>query len=179
MEAAEELILQNGYSGLTFQNVAAAAKVDRSTLYRRWNNRAELAVEVVSRLTAGRIPTPDTGSFQGDLSALLQSVAALATSRLGFVLLTAGLEVGSGSEEAEIKRAFWKRRPDDFEPIFARAAARGEWNTTDDAEAALAMLAGAVYFRVLVMGQPADQVWLNRVVHQFLAPLERFPSALP
>ncbi len=51
--------------------------------------------------------------------------------------------------------------------MFQRGVRRGEVLRDADHEAIFAAVAGAMYFRVLVMGQPVDERWINRVVDAF------------
>ena len=65
-DAAIELLAEIGYDRLTMDAVAARARASKATIYRRWQNKAELVVDAVGCLK-GVTPLPDSGSLAGDL----------------------------------------------------------------------------------------------------------------
>ena len=109
VEAAKQLIAEGGYPAVTFQAVSDRSGVDRSTIYRKWRTRGELAVEAVLTITSEINPVPDTGTLAGDVLALLEANASLVKSPVGIILLTAGLLEGDKGEMA-VKRQFWQAR---------------------------------------------------------------------
>lgn len=75
LDAALEVLAEAGYVGMTMDMVAERAKAGKATVYRRWPSKAELVLEVVSRLKATAVDLehlPDTGTLRGDLLALFK-----------------------------------------------------------------------------------------------------------
>src|SRR5918911_3967499 len=68
------LLAEVGYGSLTMDAVAARAGVGKATIYRRWRTKQDLVVDTISDLTRTEASTPDTGSLEGDLRALLHSL---------------------------------------------------------------------------------------------------------
>jgi AcrR family transcriptional regulator len=68
--AAVAALLADGYAGLSIERVAAAAGVAKTTIYRRFAGKAELVADAL-RATTPPAPTPDTGSFVGDVLAAI------------------------------------------------------------------------------------------------------------
>jgi AcrR family transcriptional regulator len=112
--AAVKLIKEVGYTNLTFQQIAKAAKTSRSVLYRRWANMFDLLMEIVddrsSTALGGQLidRIENTGTLRGDLLNLLtlyQSIYA----EIGPEILSAVLfEIGQGNNkvhEAEVDAA--------------------------------------------------------------------------
>jgi len=58
----------------------------------------------------------------------------------------------------------WAERVKDVMPLFDRAIERGELPIGFDSEAAFAMVAGALYFRLMVMRGELDTAWVDRVL---------------
>lgn len=168
--ATVALLIDGGYAAVTFQTVAEQAAVSRATMYRRWLSRAGLVADAVRAAVTDAIEIPDTGSLHGDLSQILRHTASFITSPIGAAALAAGLEIGFG-DDAEERRDLWDRRSEDFAPVFDTARARGEIDSDFDDEAVLAMTAGAVYHRILVMGRPVDDDWITRVVDRAVGPV--------
>jgi AcrR family transcriptional regulator len=164
-----DILSVGGYAALTFQEVAERAEVSRSTLYRRWATRADMVLDAISESIFGGIKVADTGSLAGDMRATLTKMGQMLNSPIGQGALAAAAEIERGPEFAAHRRALWDRRFADFGPLFARARERQELSPAFDTEAALAMIAGALYYRVLVMGRDIDKAWIDRVLAQFIA----------
>lgn len=164
-----KILGSDGYAALSFQNVAEMAEVSRSTLYRRWATRADMVLDAISESIFGGIKVADAGSLAGDMKATLSKMGAMLNSPIGRGALAAVAEIERGPAFAARRRALWERRFADFAPLFARARQRGELSPAFDSEAALAMVAGALYYRVLVMGRDIDKAWIDRVLAQFIA----------
>ena len=64
LAAAMEILKEEGYSGLTLQNIARKAGVGRQTLYRWWDSKADIALEAFAERTSHDVPIPDTGSVK-------------------------------------------------------------------------------------------------------------------
>src|SRR3954471_12231279 len=72
----EELAAQ-GYGRLSIEGVARRAGGGKTTIYRRWNSKLQMVIDVVSAVAIQAMETPDTGSLSGDLRAML-GVASVA-----------------------------------------------------------------------------------------------------
>lgn len=75
--ATIELIKKVGYTNLTFQQIAHAAKTSRTVIYRRWKTTFDLIHEIMVYKTTNALggelidKIEDTGSLRGDLLLLL------------------------------------------------------------------------------------------------------------
>jgi AcrR family transcriptional regulator len=69
LDAAIVELARSGYAGFRMDEVAARARVNRTTIYRRWPNRMALVTDVVGRLRTSRRhnPLPDKGALEQDL----------------------------------------------------------------------------------------------------------------
>ena len=67
LDAAVEVLLDNGVEGLTLEEVACRSGVARSTLYRHFGSKEALLVKAAACCVIEH-PTPDTGSLDKDLS---------------------------------------------------------------------------------------------------------------
>src|SRR4029450_2581828 len=56
-----------GYGRLSIEAVARRAGGGKTAIYRRWSNKLEMVLEIVSDVAGRSVPLPDTGSFEGDL----------------------------------------------------------------------------------------------------------------
>jgi|ThiBiot_300_biof_2_1041535.scaffolds.fasta_scaffold32329_2 AcrR family transcriptional regulator len=163
-------LVRGGLADCTFQTIAAEAGVDRSTLYRRWPDRSALVLDAIAARVDADIALSDTGSLAGDLSYALNQLARFLRSPVGRAALGAAMEAPPGGAAEKFQRSLWDRRWSAIEVIFQRAVARGEISSAADSEAILGAAAGAMYFRLLVTGRPADSDWIKRVVAVLVRP---------
>src|ERR1700728_616719 len=72
LEAAAELLLDRGLTGVSMDAVAERAGVSKATIYRWWPTKETLALDALyTRWAAATPATRDTGSLRGDLLAVL------------------------------------------------------------------------------------------------------------
>jgi AcrR family transcriptional regulator len=69
LDAALVELARSGYAGFRMEEVASLAAVNKTTIYRRWPNRAALVTALVARMQRPlrRSPLPDTGRLERDL----------------------------------------------------------------------------------------------------------------
>src|ERR1019366_3702547 len=75
LDAALEVLAEEGYEGMTIDMVAARAKAGKATLYRRLPSKTELVIDAVACMKKGDIDfsaLPDTGTLRGDLIAMIK-----------------------------------------------------------------------------------------------------------
>jgi AcrR family transcriptional regulator len=62
-------LAESGYRAFRMDRVSAAARVNKTTIYRRWPGKALLVADAVEwmRRFVHDVPLPDTGSLEGDL----------------------------------------------------------------------------------------------------------------
>lgn len=167
-DATCELLVEGGFSAVTFQEVAARAGVGRATLYRRWDDPAALVADAVRASAADHIRVADTGSLYSDLRGVLELIAQFIASPLGSASLIARLAQPSDAAPDDATSYQWATRWRDILPIFERATGRGELEHSHDFEIFFTQLAGAVYFRTLIERLPVDESWLNRLLQNAL-----------
>src|SRR4051812_9818152 len=71
-----------GYGRLSIEAVARRAGVGKTAIYRRWNNKLEMVLEIVGTVAGRKMPMPDTGGLRGDVDILLRILAAALQHRL-------------------------------------------------------------------------------------------------
>lgn len=73
IDATVDELIERGFVGLTMEAVAARAGVAKTTLYRRWPNTTELAVEAMRSFDSGAELPPD-GSVRDQLVCLVDTM---------------------------------------------------------------------------------------------------------
>lgn len=143
LAAAAELILRRGYDNMTVDEVAAAAKAGKATVYRRWSGKEDLAYAALSRLYRNEFPVPDTGSIEGDLRAGFTQTIAFAQSPQGEAYLRMSIaESLRDPRIAALYAAAQKAQEDASRAIFECAIARGEIRADFPVDLAMGWFAG-------------------------------------
>src|SRR5687767_9437387 len=103
-EAILDLMAEGGIEHCTFQNVAARAGVERSTLYRRSPDRWPTIMQAIIDLAARETSGFNTSSFRSDLRETLFNLLRVLNSPLGPPLLSvaAALQGGAAPGQAEV-----------------------------------------------------------------------------
>lgn len=160
--AVFDLLVKEGPQACTFTRVAETAGVERSTLYRRYASRwAMISDAYAARATLEQAIDP-TGDFRADMTTHLRRVAASMESTLGLAMLAAAA-VARMDRTPESGR-FWQNRLKQLRPIIAAAAANRQIDPDTDPEELFAASDGPLFFRVLIVGQPIDETFIQRVV---------------
>ncbi len=61
-----------GFARMSIEGIARRAGVGKTAVYRRWNSKLAIVLDMVSLLAVQGLPAPSTGSLHGDLRALLE-----------------------------------------------------------------------------------------------------------
>ena len=172
LAAAAELLLARGVTGVSMDAVAEQAGVSKATIYRWWPTKETLALDALYEQWAPQDRDPqDTGTLRGDLLALLlpwtERVAAQPYGRIVGALVT---EARTDPTFAAIFRErFTEPRRAQARTIFQRALARGQIPLGTDVEAAIDLLYGALYHRLLHAHAPLTQEFAQTVVQIVVA----------
>ena len=172
LDVVVELLEEGGVQAITIAEVAARSGVNASSIYRRWHGVDALILDAAQDLSLGAIDVADTGSLEGDLCATTVSVAAFLGTDLGVAMARALIHVPPEVlERLSDWPQFWSTRLRRFEPVFARAAARGE--VADDVDQSVIasigeMIAAQTYFLTLFRREEVDDAAARCIVRRAL-----------
>lgn len=169
MQATIELLGELGYSAVTIEGVAARAGVGKATVYRWWPSKGALVIEVLSR-ALGSVPPVETGDLRRDLlAAVKDAIHTFACSPRGAVIPALAADLVTDPELAERFRSqvIWPQRAM-VVGILRRAAYRGDLPTDVDADLLLDIYAGAVFYRVLLSGEPVTDDLAKQLISLLL-----------
>ncbi len=74
-----ELLFERGFAGASVDEISRRSGVAKTTIYRHWPTRADLLRDACSTIGTPQ-DTPDTGSFEADVTALMTNLAHLLRS---------------------------------------------------------------------------------------------------
>lgn len=164
MQAALDAMADHGLDGVTFTDVGRRAGVHGTSVQRRWGSRENLLFEAIRSFADQTIKIPDTGSLRGDLVAFSRSLSDyFATPTGGQILQMLVAFADNDPAFCENRAEFVRERHQATRAIIQRAAERGELREGVTEEAALALLLGPIYVRMLIVRRPVDDDFIERV----------------
>jgi AcrR family transcriptional regulator len=165
LSATIELVREVGYDAVAMEAVAARAGVGKATVYRRWRSKELLVAEAIGRIVRA-IPTPDTGSVEGDVLALMRATTAMYRDPATAALLSGLVAAMARSEVVAeaVRSGFVARWREVMRAVLRRAVARGELRADLNAEVAMDLLSGPLFYRYLMRGVPIDERFVRAVV---------------
>src|SRR5258708_1783448 len=106
--------------------VAAAAGTSKPVLYRRWSDRSALLGDTLLGLATSSIPHADTGSYRGDMLAVLNGMRELFTGPLAAVgpALVAAMQ-HDPALAGSFRESVIGWRKDEMASMISRGIARG------------------------------------------------------
>jgi AcrR family transcriptional regulator len=103
-EATMAELASQGYDALTIEGVAERAQTGKASIYRRWPNKLELALDAIETHMPSIGVAPDTGSVRGDLLVVLRRFAKHMNSRAGGAMRACMTNVKTHAELAAAVR---------------------------------------------------------------------------
>jgi AcrR family transcriptional regulator len=166
--AVRRLLVADGYAALRLDDVAAAAGVHKSTLYRQWTTKAQLVQDVLVTGELEHYPRVDEGSLAADIEALVRGLTRLFRdpTTVAFVQTRATAddpELRAGLHELARQDTAFMRLP------FERAIERGELPADTDVGMLVELLLSPLLARVALTGLPVDDEFGDRLATTFLA----------
>lgn len=169
LNAADDLLAEKGFAGVTMEGIAARAGVAKQTIYRWWKTKTAVLLDALLQDAAEDMPGPD-GDLVRDLRAYLTWLGAFLTdSDPGAVfraLLAHAQHDPAFAAEFRTRYLDEQRRRDRL-PL-ERAADRGDLPAGFDVAAETDRLVGPLYHRALVTGDPIDTAFVDGIVDAFV-----------
>lgn len=170
LQAADDLLAERGFAGVTMEGIAARAGVAKQTIYRWWPSKVDVLLEAFTEDMAQHLTPEDHGDLGTDLRNHLARLAEFLTeSDPGAVFRAL---TGQAQHDPQLATRLrddhlTAQRDRDHLPL-RRAIERGELPTDLDVDTALDQLVGPIYYRVLVAGSPVPRTFTDDLVAAFL-----------
>ncbi|MGN6106717.1 MAG: TetR/AcrR family transcriptional regulator [Kofleriaceae bacterium] len=164
---------ERGLEGLSVEQVAIAANVNKTSIYRRWPTRAEL---VVAALADGAIPREvvETGDLRADLIRLLHAKARQVATPRGRRIALALLSIDEPAEAVATLRELRYRIP---VAVLDQAVARGALPRGIDTAFYAELLYAPILQRALMLDESLGERYVERLVDHVLAMAAAAPVA--
>ncbi|GAA3827356.1 TetR/AcrR family transcriptional regulator [Streptomyces coacervatus] len=145
-----------GYARMSIEGIARRAGVGKTAVYRRWRSKLHLVLDVVSAIAVMGLPTPDTGSLEGDLCLLYEVTSrALRHPVASQIIPDLQAEAARNPEIAEaMQKTLREGQEGVASKIIVAAAQRGEISGHLDEDLALDLISGPLYWRSVVIRSP-------------------------
>ncbi|MEU3502871.1 TetR/AcrR family transcriptional regulator [Streptomyces hundungensis] len=171
LHAADDLLAEHGFGGLTIEAIARRAGVAKQTIYRWWPSKVEILLDALVEDSDKRFPVPTAEPTAASIHDYLYAFANfLATDPAGKILLALIAEAQHHADTAERlhKRYLDPRRAQERE-LLARAVSAGEVSPALDPDTAMDALVGPIVYRALT-GAPLPRELVDTLVRDLLKP---------
>jgi AcrR family transcriptional regulator len=175
LHAVDDLLVEVGYAALTMKGIAERAGVGRQTVYRWWATKAEVLFEATITDASHELVSAPQPNAVDDISAYLDTdVTFLTTSPAG-----AGYRALIGEAQHDPAVARMMASVDLFataaRPVLERIIDRGDVAASLPPAAAVEILTGPAYFRVLG-GEHKEHLPTSVLASALLAALKQLAS---
>ena len=169
LDAARELLIEEGVAGLRLEHVATRAGVGKATIYRRWASKEALAQALLAELAAPHIAVADSDDTREELlAAVLNPMRAVTETDFGPVIRALLSQIAINPRLGDPFRAtVVQARRAEVARLITRGVERGDLRRGADPELATELLVGPVYFR-LMFGGTLDRAFAERIVDSVL-----------
>ncbi|MFJ6665475.1 TetR-like C-terminal domain-containing protein [Streptomyces sp. NPDC091383] len=166
-----EELASTGYARLSLEAVAKRAGAGKAAIYRRWPSKLEMTVALVSEAAVATPETTDTGTLRGDVLAYLTELATALRHPLPSKIIPDLLAESARNTELEqaLFTAVRDTRRRRATHLLERAVERGDLSPGTDRDLALDLLAGPLYWRLVVVHTPTGPDYLDRLTDKLVA----------
>lgn len=171
-KAAIELLREVGYERLSIEAVALRAQVSKSTIYRRWKNKAQLITDAVHHYAFCKVPVIDTGTLRGDLIEIITEKVKSMKSADG--QLFAGL-MASSRTDSDLSDRMMKSMAEGagsvHSAVLHRAIKRGEVPPSTTLDTFIEITPAVIAYRLFMSHQSVNRKFIEHFVDDVLLPV--------
>jgi AcrR family transcriptional regulator len=174
VSATFEELADSGYARMSMDAIARRAGVGKAALYRRWTSKEAMLVDLIGGAVRSSLPaTPNTGALRTDLREMFGNLRTQLSrplvARIGPELLTEASR--SGALGIALREQIAKPRRAVASTVLRAAIDRGELPSDLDEQLGMDLLMAPLAFRLLIMGGPAGDAYLDTLTRSIEAAL--------
>jgi AcrR family transcriptional regulator len=173
LQAAIDLVHEKGFRGLSVESLAAKTGVAKTTIYRRWPNKAAVVMDAfMQRLLWTQFP--NTKKATDSIRLQMRSMAKAFRAKDGAVVKALIAEAGFDVELANAIRDRWTvpRRKLAL-AVLQRAVSQGELRSDIDLEATIDLLYAPMYYRLQRGTPPLSDEYIDEIFDQVMEGLRQ------
>jgi AcrR family transcriptional regulator len=169
LTTAFDLLSESGVGGFTIDEVVRRSGVAKTTVYRHWPSREALVIDAASRISAEQ-EVPDTGSLEGDVTAILANLGYLLSTARWSSVVPSIVDVAERDPEfAGIHGKIQRGHAAPLRAVIERAAGRGLISPATDPSGMVSALIGPLYYRRWFSREPIDDQFVKTIVRNVLS----------
>jgi AcrR family transcriptional regulator len=166
--AVRSLVQRSGFEALTHQQVATEAGIGRATVYRHWPDRTQLLLDALVDVESST-GWQSSGELAADLSTELGRLQRTLTSSPLVPELVALIGQAEWEPELrELKSKLLASGTAGLRHALQAGIERGQLPSDLDLDAALARLAGPLFYRRVLAHATIEDAFVERVLSAFL-----------
>jgi AcrR family transcriptional regulator len=171
LHAADDLLVERGFGGVTVEGIAARAGVAKQTIYRWWPSKVDILLDTLVEDAGRCLAIPDAGTAVESARRYLRNLARFLTRNpAGKVLLAL---IGEAQHDPEMARMFHQRYLDPQRrterEMLRRGISTGELSADLDIDATIDALSGPILYRALT-GTPIPRAFIDKLIANSLEP---------
>lgn len=167
-EATLGLLERHGYEGLRYEDVSRIARLNKTSVYRRYPWKVELVVAALAALDAPESFPATSGDLRRDLVAQLERTAKRLRTPRGRAIAHALAGLEDRATTAKITPALRERFLGGPTRYLESAIARGDLERTTDVALVSELVHAPLYYRVVLQRRPAPSPWIESIVDAVL-----------
>lgn len=168
LKAASGLFRRQAYSEISMEAISAKAGISKATLYRRWPNKATLAVQVLVHAVLAKSQPLENQSYRQHLSNNLKALRDMLASPYAGVLMSL---IAETQHDIALRELLYVQFLQPVQAIgdadLAKAIARGEIMQGIDKNLLFDQLFGLFYYRMLVVHKSIKDSEIEQIVDAF------------
>src|SRR5262245_39994481 len=172
LDATRELLGEEGGVGsLTVEAVAARSGVAKTTIYRRWRDKWELALDAVMiDMLPGFAEPVDIGDTRKELITFVDgAMKNLSAPPSGPAMQGLASQIATDPELARVYREHVvEPRRAQLRPVIERGIARGDLRPDTDVRLVHELMVGPIFYRLLFSGPQLDRKLSTRLADAIL-----------
>src|ERR1700733_7629469 len=169
LTTAFELLSESGVGGFTVDEVSRRSGVAKTTIYRHWPSREALVIDAASRISAEQ-EVPDTGSLEGDVTAILVNLGHLLSTARWSSVVPSIVDVAERDPEfASVHGKIQRGHAAPLREVIERAAGRGLISPAAEPRGMVSALIGPLYYRRWFSREPIDDQFVKTIVRNVIS----------
>lgn len=163
-----ELLFERGFGGASVDEISRRSGVAKTTIYRHWPTRTDLLRDACSTIGTPQ-DTPDTGSFESDMMALVTNLAHLLRSAKWTSVLPSVIDAAERDPDiADMYGSLQRSYSAPFETIIQRAVRKGELPRSTDVAVLIAAVTGPLFYRRWFSREPVSDDFAKQIVQRVI-----------
>src|SRR6266404_6882248 len=166
LKTAFKLVLEIGFRAVSTECIAAKAGVGKTTIYRRWPNKAAVVMDAFMMRVGSETLFPKTEKVAESIRLQMRTMAKAFRSRDGALVKALLAEAQFDAELATAFRERWTlpRRKMAL-GVLQEAVRKGELRRDIDLEATIDVLYAPLYYRLQMSTGPLSDAYVDGIFH--------------